>query len=87
MQTTPCGASKDHHGGGMFAMLPELGMENYVVRPRNCDEYGSLVKTGARDVRELCKHLDRHFAGNEGALYVVRVPTEGQEQTWISSLQ
>jgi transposase len=60
--------------------LAELGVENYVVRPRNWDEYGSSVKTDARDARELCGHLDRYLAGNERALCVVRVPTEEQEQ-------
>ena len=60
--------------------LAEVGVENYVVRPRNWDEYGSSVKTDARDARELCGHLDRYLAGNDRALCVVRVPTEEQEQ-------
>ena len=60
--------------------LEACGVENFVVRPRNWDEYGSSVKTDARDARELCGHLDRYLAGNERALCVVRVPTEEQEQ-------
>lgn len=60
--------------------LAEVGVENFVVRPRNWDEYGSSVKTDARDARELCSHLDRYLAGNDRALCVVRVPTEEQEQ-------
>ena len=36
--------------------LEEVGVENFVVRPRNWDEYGSSVKTDARDAREL-SHL------------------------------
>ena len=60
--------------------LAEVGVENFVVRPRNWDEYGSSVKTDARDARELCGHLDRYLAGNERALCVVNVPTEEQEQ-------
>ena len=49
-----------------------MGIENLVVRPRNWDEYGSKVKTDARDAHELCSHLDRYLAGNERALsYVV----------------
>ena len=59
--------------------LPEIGVENYVVRPRNWDEYGSSVKTDARDARDLCGHLDRYLAGNARALCVVRVPTQEQE--------
>ena len=64
--------------------LAEVGVENYVVRPRNWDEYGSSVKT---DARELCGHLDRYLAGNERALCVVRVPTEEQEQARSLSRQ
>jgi len=67
--------------------LAELGVENYVVRPRNWDEYGSSVKTDARDARELCGHLDRYLAGNERALCVVRVPSEEQEQARALSRQ
>ena len=43
--------------------LAEVGVENFVVRPRNWDEYGSSVKTDARDARELCSHLDRYLVG------------------------
>ena len=60
--------------------LEEVGVENFVVRPRNWDEYGSSVKTDARDARELCGHLDRYLAGNDRALCVVRVPSLEQEQ-------
>ena len=60
--------------------LEEVGVKNFVVRPRNWDEYGSSVKTDARDARELCGHLDRYLAGNERALCVVRVPSLEQEQ-------
>jgi len=67
--------------------LAEVGVENYVVRPRNWDEYGSSVKTDARDARELCGHLDRYLAGNDRALCVVRVPTEEQEQARALSRQ
>lgn len=67
--------------------LAALGIENLVVRPRNWDEYGSKVKTDARDARELCSHLDRYLAGNERALSVVRVPTEAQEQARSLSRQ
>jgi transposase len=48
--------------------LAEVGVENFVVRPRNWDEYGSSVKTDARDARELCGHLDRYLAGNARAV-------------------
>ena len=52
--------------------LAEVGVDNFVVRPRNWDEYGSSVKTDARDARELCGHLNRYLAGNERALCVCK---------------
>lgn len=67
--------------------LEELGVENLVVRPRNWDQYGSSVKTDARDARELCGHLDRYLAGNDRALCVVSVPTLEQEQARALSRQ
>jgi hypothetical protein len=48
--------------------LAEVGVENFVVRPRNWDEYGSSVKTDARDARELCGHLDRYLAGHRNGV-------------------
>lgn len=60
--------------------LEALGVKNYVVRPRNWDEYGSKVKTDSRDARELCNHLDRYLAGNTRALTPVRVPSEREER-------
>jgi len=38
------------------------------------------VKTDGRDAAALCSCLDRHLAGNRGALAPVWVPTEAQEQ-------
>jgi hypothetical protein len=58
-----------------------------VVRPRNWDEYGSSVKTDARDARQLCGHLDRYLAGNDQALCVVRVLSLEQEQERALSRQ
>ena len=67
--------------------LESMGIENFVVRPRNWDEYGSKVKTDARDARELCSHLDRYLAGNKRALTPIRVPTEKEEQARSLSRQ
>jgi len=50
-----------------------------VVRPRDWSTYGERVKTDGRDAGALCSSLDRHLAGNRGALAVVRVPTEAEE--------
>jgi len=38
------------------------------VRPRDWSTYGERVKTDARDAGALCSSLDRHLAGNSGAL-------------------
>jgi transposase len=51
-----------------------------VVRPRDWSTYGERVKTDSRDAAALCSCLDRYLAGNRGALAVVRVPTEAEEQ-------
>ncbi len=57
-----------------------MGITNYVVRPRNWDEYGQKVKTDNRDAKALLNNLDRYVAGNRKALAIVRVPTPGQER-------
>ena len=60
--------------------LEAIGVDNLVVRPRNWDDYGTKVKTDARDARELCCSLDRYLAGNERAMTPVRIPTESEER-------
>ena len=64
-----------------------MGIRNFVVRPRNWDEYGAKIKTDGRDARELCSCLDRYLAGNDRALSPVRVPTEKQERSRSLSRQ
>ena len=71
----------------LHRQLEEIGIENFVVRPRNWDEYGASVKTDARDARELCSHLDRYLAGNLQALCVVRVPSLEEERQRALSRQ
>jgi transposase len=60
--------------------LTALGAQNIVVRPRDWSTYGERVKTDQRDAAALCSCLDRYLAGNRGALAVVRVPSEAEEQ-------
>jgi transposase len=60
--------------------LTALGVHNLVVRPRDWSTYGERVKTDSRDAAALCSCLDRHLAGNRGALAPVWVPTVAQEQ-------
>jgi transposase len=67
-------------GYRLHRQLTALGVTNYVVRPRDWDEYGQKVKTDQRDAKELTLNLDRYVAGNTKAFCVVRVPTEKEEQ-------
>ena len=64
----------------LHRQLSALGVHNLVVRPRDWSTYGERVKTDQRDASALCSCLDRHLAGNQGALAVVRVPSEAEEQ-------
>ena len=74
-------------GYSLHRKLEALGVINYVVRPRDWDEYGKKVKTDKRDAKQLVLHLDRYVAGNEDAFCVVRVPTEAEEQRRSRSRQ
>ena len=74
-------------GYGLHRKLTSLGVINYVVRPRDWDEYGKQVKTDKRDAQQLVLHLDRYVAGNLDAFCVVRVPTEAEEQRRSRSRQ
>jgi len=60
--------------------LDKMGATNYVVRPRDWDEYHKRVKTDKRDAKALALHLDGYVGGNQDSFCVVRVPTEAQEQ-------
>jgi transposase len=74
-------------GYSLHRKLAALGITNYVVRPRDWDDYGKQVKTDKRDARELVLNLDRYVGGNRGAFCVVRVPTEAEEQARSRSRQ
>lgn len=67
-------------GYGLHRSLEKMGIVNYVVRPRDWDEYGEKVKTDNRDAKALALSLDRYVAGNTDAFCTVRVPSEAQEQ-------
>lgn len=64
----------------LHRQLTAMGVHNLVVRPRDWGNYGERVKTDSRDAAALCSCLDRYLAGNRGALAVVRVPGEAEEQ-------
>jgi transposase len=74
-------------GYSLHRKLQGLGITNYVVRPRDWDEYGKKVKTDKRDAKEMVLSLDRYVAGNREAFCVVRVPTEVEEQARSRSRQ
>ena len=74
-------------GYGLHRDLLALGITNYVVRPRDWDEYGEKVKTDGRDGKMLVLNLDRYVSGNHDAFCVVRVPTEAEEQARSRSRQ
>ena len=74
-------------GYSLHRKLKELGITNYVVRPRDWDEYGKKVKTDKRDAKEMVLNLDRYVSGNQEAFCVVRVPTEAEEQARSRSRQ
>jgi transposase len=67
-------------GYSLHRELEKMRATNYVVRPRDWDEYGKKVKTDKRDAKELALHLDRYVSGNHDAFCVVRVPSPEQEQ-------
>src|SRR5258708_15666461 len=67
-------------GYGLHRRLEKMGVTNYVVRPRDWDEYGKKVKTDKRDAKQLALHLDRYVDGNHDAFCVVRAPSPEEEQ-------
>src|SRR6266481_9949949 len=67
-------------GYNLHRQMAKMGATNYVVRPRDWDEYGKKVKTDKRDAQQLALHLDRYVNGNHDAFCVVRVPSPEQEQ-------
>lgn len=74
-------------GYSLHRKLEKMGVTNYVVRPRDWDEYGKKVKTDKRDAQQLALHLDRYVDGNHDTFCVVRVPTTEQEQARSISRQ
>ena len=74
-------------GYSLHRKLKELGITNYVIRPRDWDEYGKKVKTDKRDAKQMALNLDRYVGGNSEAFCVVRVPTEAEEQARSRSRQ
>jgi len=74
-------------GYSLHRKLTGLGISNYVVRPRDWDEYDKKVKTDQRDAQQMALSLDRYVSGNRQAFCVVRVPSETEEQARSRSRQ
>ncbi len=74
-------------GYGLHRDLEKMGAVNYVVRPRDWDEYHKRVKTDKRDAKQLALHLEHYVSGNHDEFCVVRVPTPEQEQARSISRQ
>ena len=54
-------------GYSLHRKLEKMGVTNYVVRPRDWDEYGKKVKTDKRDAKQLALHLDGYVNGNRAS--------------------
>jgi len=67
-------------GYTLHRRLEKMGVTNYVIRPRDWDEYSKKVKTDKRDALAMALCLDRYVSGNREAFCVVRVPSQAQEQ-------
>lgn len=67
-------------GYSLHRQLEKMGATNYVVRPRDWDEYGKKVKTDQRDAQQLALALARYVGGNRDTFCVVRVPSPEEEQ-------
>ena len=67
-------------GFSLQRQLSALSIQCYVVCPQKLDERNKRVKTDCLDARALCLRLDRFVEGNQGALAIVRVPSEEEEQ-------
>ena len=65
----------------------ELGIQNYMVQPRDWDERGKGVKNERLDAAELCQRLDRYERGNKKAFSIVRIPTVDEERERAMSRQ
>ncbi len=67
-------------GYTLHRRLEQMGVTNYVIRPRDWDEYSKKVKTDKRDALAMALCLDRCVSGYREAFCVVRVPSQAQEQ-------
>lgn len=74
-------------GYGLYRQLRSMGVECYVVRPKDWDTYGQRVKTDERDARAMAEALEKYVCGNARSFSVVKVPEPEQEQQRAISRQ
>ena len=74
-------------GFGLYRELTARGVRCYVCAPDSSEQKKKRRKNNAIDTRTLTSNLFNYLNGNEGALQLVRVPTEEQEQARLQSRQ
>lgn len=67
-------------GFHLHRRLEELGIQNYVVQPKDSNERGKGMKNGRLDAVALCQRSDRYERRNKKAFSVVRIPTVDEER-------
>jgi transposase len=67
-------------GYSLHRQLLKMGVQNFVIRPQNWDEFGRKVKTDKTDALALVQRLNRYIHGDRHALAVITVPTPEQER-------
>ena len=71
----------------LYRALKARGIQCYVCAPDNSQQQRKRRKNNQIDARTLTSNLFNYLNGNEGALQLVRVPTEAQEQARLVSRQ
>ena len=74
-------------GYGLYRKLRALGAKCFVCAPDSRQQKRTRRKNNQIDTRTLTSNLFNYLHGNEGALQLVRVPTEEQEQARLASRQ
>jgi transposase len=74
-------------GYGLYRKLRARGVKCLVCAPDSSQQQRKRRKNNQIDARTLTSNLFNYLHGNEGALQLVRVPTEEQEQARLASRQ
>jgi len=74
-------------GYGLYRKLTARGVKCLVCAPDSTQQKKKRRKNNQIDARTLTSNLSNYLNGNEGALQLVRVPTEEQERVRLVSRQ